>query len=141
MDSLKGFFKENVAVVENEKVVISERFKDENGNPLKWEIRTITNAEDDKLREKNTKQEKIKKNVYIPKFDYNSYLSDLIISCVVFPNLKDKELQDSYGVMGEGDLLSAMLLPGEYNALAEEVNNICGFNRDIMEEKIEEAKN
>ena len=141
MDSLKGFFKGNAKQVENEKVLISDRFLDDGGKPLKWEIKSISNDEDDKLREECTKQEKIKKNVYIPKFNYSEYLKKLVVRCVVFPNLDDKELQDSYGVMGAEDLLSAMLLPGEFNVLAEEVQSICGFDKDIMEEKIEEAKN
>lgn len=141
MDNLKGFFKANVIQVENEKVVISNRFVDNKGNPIPWEIKAISNAEDDKLREENTKQEKIKKNVYVPKFNYPAYLKNLIMSCVVFPNLNDKELQDSYNVMGASELLSAMLLPGEYNTLAEAVQEICGFDKDLMEEKIKTAKN
>ena len=41
MDSLKGFFKGNAKQVENEKVVISDRFVGEDGKPLEWEIRAI----------------------------------------------------------------------------------------------------
>lgn len=141
MDSLKYFFKENVKPVENEKIVISDRFKDENGNIIEWEIKPISNEQDDRLREKHTRQEKLKKGVYIPKFDYLAYLKDFLTSCVVFPNLNNKELQDNYNVMTPEELLSAMLLPGEYNTLAEEVKNICGFDKDPLEEKIDEAKN
>ena len=79
--------------------------------------------------------------MYIPKLNYSEYLKKLVARCVVFPNLNDKELQDSYGVMGAEDLLSAMLLPGEFNTLAEEVQSICGFDKDILEEKIKAAKN
>lgn len=141
MDSLKGFFKGNAKQVENEKVVISDRFVGEDGKPLEWEIRAIGNETDDELRNQCTSQVKIKKNVYMPKLDYTEYLKKLLVACVVYPNLNNKELQDSYTVMTAEELLSAMLLPGEYNALAEKVQEICGFDKDIMEEKIEEAKN
>ena len=47
MDSLKGFFKGNAKQVENEKVVISDRFVGEDGKPLEWEIRAIGNETDD----------------------------------------------------------------------------------------------
>lgn len=141
MDSLKGFFKGNAKQVENEKVVISDRFVGEDGKPLEWEIRAIGNETDDELRNQCTSQVKIKKNVYMPKLDYTEYLKKLLVTCVVYPNLNNKELQDSYAVMTAEELLSAMLLPGEYNALAEKVQEICGFDKDIMEEKIEEAKN
>jgi hypothetical protein len=140
-DRLKSFFKQNAKPIENEKVVVSERFTDENGKPIEWEIKAISNEQDDKLREDCTKQEKIKKGVYVPKLDYSAYLKRLLVSCVVFPELDDAELQDSYGVMGEEALLSAMLLPGEYSNLAEEVQAICGFDKDILEEKVDEAKN
>ena len=90
MDSLKGFFKANAVQVENEKVIISNRFLDDDRKPLKWEIKSISNDEDDKLREECTKQEKIKKNVYIPKLNYSEYLKKLVARCVVFPNLNDK---------------------------------------------------
>lgn len=141
MDSLKGFFKGNAKQVENEKVVISDRFVGDNGKPLEWEIRAIGNETDDELRNQCTSQVKIKKNVYMPKLDYTEYLKKLLVACVVYPNLNNKELQDSYTVMSAEELLSAMLLPGEYNALAEKVQEICRFDKDIMEEKIEEAKN
>lgn len=141
MDSLKGFFKANAKQVENEKVVISDRFVGEDGKPLEWEIRAIGNETDDELRNQCTTQVRIKKNVYMPKLDYTEYLKKLLVACVVYPNLNNKELQDSYAVMTAEELLSAMLLPGEYNALAEKVQEICGFDKDIMEEKIEEAKN
>ena len=141
MDSLKGFFKGNAKQVENEKVVISDRFIGDDGKPLEWEIRAIGNETDDELRNQCTSQVKIKKNVYIPKLDYTEYLKKLLVACVVYPNLNNKELQDSYAVMSAEELLSAMLLPGEFNALAEKVQEICRFDKDIMEEKIEEAKN
>ena len=141
MDSLKGFFKANAKQVENEKVVISDRFIGEDGKPLEWEIQAIGNEMDDELRKQSTTQEKIKKNVYMPKFNYTEYLKKLLVACVVFPNLNNKDLQNSYDVMTAEELLSAMLLRGEYNTLAEKVQEICGFDKDIMEEKIEEAKN
>nr|DAX95411.1 MAG TPA: tail assembly chaperone protein [Caudoviricetes sp.] len=141
MDALKGFFKENAKAKENEKIAVSDRFVGEDGKPLMWEIKAISNDEDDKLREESTTQEKVKKRVYVPKFNYSVYLKKLITACVVFPNLKNEELQNSYGVMGEEALISAMLLPGEFNALAEAIQEICGFDKDVLEEKIEEAKN
>ena len=64
MDTLKGFFKENAKITENEKIVISERFVDDNGKPIVWEIKAIGNDEDDKLREDSTTQEKVKKSQF-----------------------------------------------------------------------------
>lgn len=43
----------NVEQVENKKIVISKRFKDENGNPLEWEIRAITAEENEAIQKKD----------------------------------------------------------------------------------------
>lgn len=40
------FFKQNAIKKENKKIVVSERFKDENGNSAKFEIKAISAAED-----------------------------------------------------------------------------------------------
>ena len=60
--------------------------------------------------------------------------------CVVFPNLNDKDLQDSYGVMGAEKLLKEMLKPGEYQDLIKKIQEVNGFNVS-MDELVEEAKN
>ena len=65
----------------------------------------------------------------------------MICACVVEPNLYDKDLQDSYGVMSPDDLLKEMIDdPGEYQEFATFVQNFNGFNT-TLEDKVEEAKN
>lgn len=119
---------------ENEEIVISKRFQEE-GNPVKWEIRAIMNDENDNLIKKHTKKDKRGNQI----FDRVSYMNELIASSVVYPDLKDAELQKAYGVMGEAQLLSKMLLVGEYATLAEAVQKISGL--DVDEDLVEEAKN
>ena len=45
---------------------------------------------------------------------------------VIFPDLKDAALQDSYGVIGAEKLLGKLLLSGEYDALRSAVEEING---------------
>ena len=67
-------------------------------------------------------------------------LARLAAACTAYPDLNDKELQDSYHVMGAPALVKAMLLPGEYAAYLQKVQSVCGF--DIaFEDRVEEAKN
>lgn len=141
MSNLSRFFKENVKPAINEKIKISDRFTDEKGNILEWEIRAISNDLDDKLRNDCTEQVKIKKGVYTPKLNTQKYLRKFAAYTVVYPNLNDAELQNSYGVMSAEELISEMLLPGEYNELLEHAQVISGFNKNILEEAIDEAKN
>ena len=79
--------------------------------------------------------------MYRQKIDTSKYLAKMICACIVEPNLYDKELQDSYGVMTPEDLLAEMVDdPGEYNNLAAFIQEYNGFTETI-EEKVEQAKN
>ena len=59
---------------------------------------------------------------------------------VVYPELKNAELQNAYKVMGEESLLKKMLIPGEFNALLDAVADLNGFEEDLTD-LVEEAKN
>lgn len=135
------FFKQNAIKKENKKIVVSERFKDENGNSAKFEIKAISAAEDQILRDVCTELKEIpkKKGQFAPALNTTKYLSMLCAACIVYPELGNAELQDSYGVKTKPELLTAMLLPAEYQDLAAEIQNINGFK--TQEDLTEEAKN
>ena len=62
-------------------------------------------------------------------------------ACVVTPDLKDAQLQESYRTVGdEAATLKAMLKIGEYNRLMQEIQSLNGFDEDIND-LVEEAKN
>ena len=50
MRSLKGFFKESAIPVKNVEVAVSKRFVGEDGKILKFEVKSVSNEEDDRLR-------------------------------------------------------------------------------------------
>ena len=65
----------------------------------------------------------------------------MIVASVVEPNLNNKDLQDSYGVMTPEDLIKEMIDdPGEYNDFASFIQNFNSFTT-TLDEKVEEAKN
>ena len=71
----------------------------------------------------------------------SKYIAKMMCACIVEPNLHNKELQDSYGVMTADELLKEMIDdPGEYQAFATFVHDFNGFNTSF-DEKVEEAKN
>ncbi len=72
--------------------------------------------------------------------DAGQYLASLAAACTVYPDLNDRALQDSYGVLGAQELLRAMLTAGEYAAYLDKVQEVCGFTR-TMQDEVEEAKN
>ena len=133
MSSLKAFL--NPIKPENKEVIVSDRFQ-EDGKPVPFVIRPITQKENEQLLKKHTKRDK-RGNDF---FDRTGYIHDLVASAVVFPDLKNAELQKAYGVLGEAELLKAMLYVGEFAELAQAVQELSGLDVDINEE-IEEVKN
>ena len=140
--NLSAFLAENALAVENVKFAASKRFMGDDGKPMLWEIKTITGTEDEALRKSCAKRVPIpgKKNQYQKETDYDMYLGKLAVACTVFPDLKNKELQDSYKVMGADALLKTMLTPGEYAEYLTKIQEVCGFDT-TMQDEVDEAKN
>ncbi len=140
MGNLSCFLAGNVEKRENKKIVISDRFRDEKG-PVKWELRSISAAEDEELRKRCTKRFPVpgKKNQYAQSFDANEYITKLASRAVVFPDLNSTELQDSYGVMGAEQLIKAMLYKDEFDKLSEVL--VEDSEAEDMNDLIDEAKN
>ena len=68
------------------------------------------------------------------------YIEKLITASVIYPNLYDATLQDSYNCKTPESLLKAIVnIPGEYSDLARLVQEKNGFNS--LREDIEKAKN
>lgn len=142
MSGLSAFLKQNALKPESVKYVVSKRFVDEKGNPIEWEIRAITAEEDEAIRKACIKRVPIpgKKGQYTYETDTNLYLAKLAAASVVYPDLNDAQLQDSYGVLGAENLLKAMLTPGEYAELIQKVQEVNGYDLSF-EELVDEAKN
>lgn len=140
--NLSAFLAENALAVENVKFAASKRFMGDDGKPMLWEIKTITGTEDEALRKSCAKRVPIpgKKNQYQKETDYDMYLGKLAVACTVFPDLNNKELQDSYKAMGADALLKTMLTPGEYADYVQKVQEVCGFDTSLQDE-VDEAKN
>ena len=140
-DNLKAFMAESAIQYKEVDYVASERFIDEKNNPIPWKLRILTETELSKLKAQ------CKKRVTNPKTQQSyietdsSKLADLMIeNSVIYPNLNNAQLQDSYGAVGAIDLAKKMLIPGEYNDLILAVNEANGFNSG-MAEKIKREKN
>lgn len=140
MSELQAFFAQNAGFDQVEEFVVSSRFRDQGGSPISWRLRTMTESENEEIRKSSTRQIKGKNGVKIPETNPEQYLAKLVVSSVLFPDLKNAELQKSYGVLGAEELLKKMLLAGEYSALVQKVQELNGFDRDIND-MVEEIKN
>ncbi|OOM82331.1 phage XkdN-like protein [Clostridium puniceum] len=142
MSNLSYFLSDNVVKEESVKYAATSRIVDEDKKPVEWEIVCITSEEDEAIRKSCTKKVPVpgKKNMYTPETDYDKYLGLLAVKCTLYPNLNNKELQDSYKVMGADTLLKTMLKPGEYQDFLAKVQEVNGFEV-TLEDKVDEAKN
>ena len=142
MGTLSAFLAENALPVENIKFAASRRFLSPDKKPMEWEIKAISSTEDEALRKACTKRVPVpgKKNQFQRELDADAYLGKLAVACTVFPNLNDKELQDSYKVMGGDALLKAMLTPGEYADYLTKIHEVCVFDETLQDE-VDEVKN
>ena len=133
MSSLSAFLHPEQA--ENKEVMISERFK-ENGKPVPFVIRPITQKENEALLKKHRKVDK----QGVETFNRVNYNRELTALAVVEPDLNSAELQKAWGVLGAADVLSSMLYVGEYSSLMEAALNLSGLDSDINKD-IDEAIN
>jgi hypothetical protein len=148
-EDLYRFFMDPAEKLENKKVVASKRFKDDKGRPVKWEVRPLSYQEISKLRKDcKTKQPVEDKNgrvVKILMFDGELFNLEYSVAATVFPDLKRKDLQDSYGVKGEKELLMKLLTPAElddYNVMTQQAAGYMNADgEDTSAEKVDEAKN
>lgn len=143
MSNLNRFLKVNKKVKENVFYAVTKSLVDENGQPIKWEFKTITTAQDEIIRDDCTTEVQVtgKPGMFRPRLDTKKYMAKMVCACCIDPCLDNAELQDSYGVKKAEDLLRAMVdNPGEYQELLLFVQRNNGFDV-TMDEKVEEAKN
>ena len=121
--SLNGFFKSNAKSLPDVKVVVSERFTNEDGAPIEWVLHPISTKLVEEITKRNTKTtiKNGKKESVVNEENLNA---ELLEAVVLYPSLNDAELQDSYGVSSANELLSVMLYPGETQVLTNALQEV-----------------
>ena len=133
MATLNGFL--NPKKIETVKLVVSDRFCDENGAPLEWELRCISGEEITKIQNECSVVGKNGASV-----DTGRFQGMLLAKSVVTPNPNAADLQDAYGVKDPESVFGKMLTGAEYLALVTEASKINGLDKDITA-LVKEAKN
>lgn len=108
----EGFYRENRKDREEREVLLTERLT-KDGGQMRFRIRPMSQRENEDIWKKCGEDEK-------------RYERAVLAESVVFPDLKDAELQNSYGVAGAERLLGKLLLAGEYDRLRRAVEEING---------------
>lgn len=110
--------------------------------PRLMKFKPISAAEGDRLRKQSRKTYNYK-GQRMQETDADLFIDKLIVASTVYPDFKNAQLQDSWGVVGELELFKAMkakMSDGEFNQLAEFISELNGYDKDIND-KVDEAKN
>lgn len=114
-------------------IVISKRFLGEDGKPVPFRIRALTQEENDELT---------KKSMHLAKggrrgekeLDRIGYNRRILVAATVSPDFSNEELCAAYGTMDPLEVPSRMLLAGEYDRLSREILALSGFDEDLEEQ-------
>ena len=129
-----------VTVEETKQVIISKRFIGEDGKPVPFEIRAITQEQNNKLLKAHNRG-KVVNGQKVDVFDSTGYTNALILACTVQPDFEDEEICKAYGCIDPAAVPEKMLRAGEYSALVQEILAFNGFDSDRKLREDEEAKN
>ena len=125
---------------QEKKVIVSNRFKDENGQVVPFIIKSISQDVNERLTKKCTTTKTVKGQT-VKNFDTARYTSALMVECCVQPDFADADLCKRYGCIDPLDVPARMLTSGEYTRLGEEIMSINGYDIDPVTKAEEEAKN
>jgi hypothetical protein len=137
MSALKAFLQPVMAGVTKE-VIVSNRFKDEEGKAVPFVIKAITQKDNEKLARMSRKTVSVNGSP-VEKLDNLLYTKRLVLACVQEPDFSNQEMCKYYGTEDPLDVPSQMLSIGEYNRLSEAILELNGMKD--AEDKLEEAKN
>lgn len=127
MSKLSAFLHPSVMRLEKE-VVISDRFRDEEGKPVPFRIRSITQEENEALSKRCRKTRRVngQDQEY---FDSAEFSRLMVVEGTLEPDFRGAELCEAYGVMDPAMVPGRMLLAGEFDALLRAISDLSGFTR------------
>lgn len=132
MSALSAFLHPAVTREEKE-IVISKRFLGEDGKPVPFKIRSLTQEENAAIIKTATKRKKVG-NEWQDSLDANELSARIIMEATVFPDFRSAELCEAYGTKDPVQVPGKMLLAGEFGRLIDAVNKLSGFDKSLDEE-------
>lgn len=143
--------------LKEEKIVeVPGPVKDENGEPIMFQIKKLSQESIDKIYERhrivrNAVDKKGKPYIVDGKIvkeeirDNNKAYREVLTESIVYPDLHDNELLQFYGCVDSTVLIRRMFTVEEYGEIVKMVNDVLGLNsedeQDEAEDDIEQAKN
>lgn len=132
MSALSAFLHPAVTREEKE-VIISKRFLGEDGKPVPFKIRSLTQEENAAIIKAATRQKKVD-GQWQDSIDANELSARTIVEATVFPDFRSAELCERYGTKDPVQVPGKMLLAGEFSRLIDAVSKLSGFDKSLDEE-------
>lgn len=134
MSTLSAFLKPVKTTVEKE-VVISDRFVGDDGKPVPFKVRAISQEENDALVRAATKTRN-EGGQRVERLDSVEYAQRLIVAATVSPDFRAKDICEAYGVVSPLMVPGKMLLSGEYNRLMKAITELSEFDEAAQDEDV-----
>lgn len=134
MSTLSAFLKPVKTTVEKE-VVISDRFIGDDGKPVPFRVRAISQEENDALVRAATKTRN-ENGQRVERLDSVEYAQRLIVAATVSPDFRAKDICEAYGVVSPLMVPGKMLLSGEYNRLMKAITELSEFDEAAQDEDV-----
>lgn len=132
MSALSAFL-HPVVTREEKEVIISKRFLGEDGKPVPFKIRSLTQEENAAIIKAATQQKKVA-GQWQDSLDANELSARTIVEATVFPDFRSAELCETYGTKDPVQVPGKMLLAGEFSRLIDAVSKLSGFDKSLDEE-------
>lgn len=134
MSTLSAFLKPVKTTVEKE-IVISDRFIGDDGKPVPFKVRAISQEENDALVRAATKT-RSEGGQRMERLDSVEYAQRLIVAATVSPDFRAKDICEAYGVVSPLMVPGKMLLSGEYNRLMKAITELSEFDEAAQDEAV-----
>ena len=132
MSALSAFLHPAVTREEKE-VIISKRFLGEDGKPVPFKIRSLTQEENAAIIKAATRQKKVD-GQWQDSIDANELSARTVVEATIFPDFRSAELCEKYGTTDPVQVPGKMLLAGEFARLIDAVSKLSGFDKSLDEE-------
>lgn len=132
MGNLSAFLHPAVPAAEKE-VFVSDRFRDEKGEPVPFRIKALTQEENDAIS-RQCRRTKMVNGQPVENLNTSEYSRRIVLAGTVEPNFASKELCDHFQVLDPAQVPGKMLLAGEFSRLMKAIMELSGFGGDLEEE-------
>lgn len=126
MSKLSAFLHPAVSE-EKREVVVSNRFVDEDGRPVPFQIRALTQEQVDECSRRATKPVKGRNGVR-EELDPVEFSRRMVAAATEYPDFSSSELCEALGVLDPLQVPGKMLRPGEYSRLLQAITELSGFS-------------